>query len=196
MSGGLSDRGSKLLDIADADPAAASFTSERISETVAEDVERHDGEEDRDAWWDGRPDRAIDADLGVSQHATPARLIGTGADTEKAQCSLGQHCLGEQQRRLHDQRRSDVGQDVRPHDPGVGRASCPCPIDVQLFASREHLGSGEPGDDHRVHQSDRQHGLGQPVPRPVMIAMAITTAGTATTVSTSRITMRSTQPRK
>ena len=38
--------------------------------------------------------------------------------------------------------------------------------------------------------------LVSPVPRPVMMAIAITTAGTATTISTNRIPIRSAQPRK
>ena len=86
---------------------------ERVAQAVAEQIERQHHEEDRKARPDRHPRRLGQEALRRVEHAAPGRRGRLLAEAEERQRGFGDDGGGDRQRRLHQQRRQDVRQDVR-----------------------------------------------------------------------------------
>ena len=83
------------------------------------------------------------------------------AEAEEGQAGLGDDRGGDGQRRLHDDRRQHVRQDVAQDDPAVGQADRPRALDVVLGLHRQHLAAGQADEDRHRREADRDHRIGQ-----------------------------------
>ena len=140
---------------------------ERVTQTVAHQVEGQHGHQDRQAREGHDPPGAQHEFAGIGQHRSPLGRRRLRAQAEKAQGGGVENGGGNAQRGLHDQRRRAVGQHLAEHQPqGAGAAD----------AGRRHIVLGHFGDhrgardanvvrqdhdrhrEHRVHQAGAQDG--------------------------------------
>ena len=120
-----------------AGPIATSPRVERASrKAVAEQVEGQHQQEDREPRPDRHPRRLVDVVLRGVEHAAPARRRRLLAQSEERQAGLGDDRRGDRERRLHDQRRDDVGEDVAQRDAQVRVAERARGLDVVLGLRR------------------------------------------------------------
>src|ERR1700761_809329 len=136
-------------------PAASGIQG--IAESVAEQVEGHDGDEDRQARNDHehRVDRVKTVTHGVGQHSAPAWGGRDEADAQIVQRRLEQDVRGDEQRRVDQDRRDQIGQQLAQQN--VRRAGTHTAGRVDEFALAQgqdlpahdpaHIGPGEKADD-------------------------------------------------
>src|ERR1700761_1518463 len=136
-------------------PAASGIQG--IAESVAEQVEGHDRDEDGQARNDHehRVDRVEPVTHGVGQHSAPAWGGRDEADAQVVQRRLEQDVRGDEQRRVDQDRRDQVGQQLA--EQNVRRAGTHTAGRVDEFALAQgqdlpahdpaHIGPGEKADD-------------------------------------------------
>src|SRR5262245_60063925 len=95
---------------------------EGVAQAVPGQVEAEDSDHERDAWVDRDPGRKLHVAAAGAEHCPPGWHRRLGAEPEEAKRRLGQDRGRERKRRLDDQRRGDVRQDVAPDDPPIARA--------------------------------------------------------------------------
>ena len=103
---------------------------------------------------------------GVGDHLAPARGRRPDPDAEERERRLEQDVGRDQQARVDDQRRHQVGQDLPEQDPRVRRAQRARRLDELLLAQRQHLPARDPRDvgeasDHDDEDDRRRARLDQ-----------------------------------
>ena len=149
----------------------AQLRIERAIEPVAEQVEGGDEQQQRQAGEERHPWREAQLALALEDHAPPAHRVLI-AEAEEAQARLGEDREAHQDRRVGDDRRQPVGDDVAREGAqmrGAGRARG---LDIDTRLQAQHLcphdsGRARPGGerdrDHRVfdaraeQRDDQQH---------------------------------------
>src|ERR1043166_9537083 len=138
---------------------------ERVAQAVAEEVERHDREEDRAAGCEEHPGERRQHALAARgvQHVAPARGRGLHADAEEAQEHLTQDVARDRHGRGHDRERHRVRQDVAHDDPQARRPERLGREHVLRLPERQHHATDDPGEarpaDERQDRDDREVGL-------------------------------------
>src|SRR4030095_12230229 len=89
---------------------------EQVAKAVAHHLERDRGQYDRDAGKNHDPQCLMRELLAARDHRAPRWQIRRHADTEEGQAGFGQHGIREDERRLHEDWRCDVLQDMDEHD--------------------------------------------------------------------------------
>src|SRR5215213_5256199 len=125
---------------------------ESFADTVTEEVEAEDGEEDGHAGEESHPPRRRQVGLGLIEHRAPARLSGLGPEPQVRQGGFGDDGVAHRERRLHQERRQRVRQDVPDHYPEVARADGARRLYVVQAADGEHLRARDP--DESRHEPD------------------------------------------
>src|SRR5436190_5200462 len=120
---------------------------ERVAETVAEQVERQRGREDREPRPEHQPRLSQVVLRPGREQVPPTGNVLVDAEPEKREARLQQDVLRNRQGRVDDDRRDEVRDDVRTHDPAVAGADHPRSLDELLLSQREHLG---PHDSCRI----------------------------------------------
>src|SRR5919197_2599495 len=128
---------------------------EGVADPVAEQVERENGEQERGAGESEEPPGGVEDRRRLRDHLAPARLRRIDADTEKRECRLEQDVLRDHERRVDDDRRDEVRQDLAEEDPAVGRASRARRLDELLLAQPQDLTADDPPDVRPVDDDDR-----------------------------------------
>src|SRR5262249_30338365 len=82
---------------------------ESVPEPVPEQVDRDDRREDRQAWKSHHPRRSLKEFPGGAEHGPPFGRRGLRTEAEKAEGRGLQECIGNTERRLHDERGKAVG---------------------------------------------------------------------------------------
>ena len=95
---------------------------ERVAQPLAEQVERDDREQDRDARREHQPRRGPVVRAALVQHAAPRRRRRRRAEPEIRQHRLGEQVLREPERGHDDHDAEDVRQQVPHDDPPRARA--------------------------------------------------------------------------
>src|SRR5215208_8332043 len=129
----------KVAAILKASPLVVGPGIEGLADAVAEEVEAEDGEEDRHPREEGHPPGRREVGLGLEEHRAPARLPGLRSEAEVRQGSLGDYGVAHRERRLYQQRRQGVRQDVVGHDPDVASADGPGSLHVVEAPDGESL---------------------------------------------------------
>src|SRR5215208_3432147 len=130
---------------------------ESFADTVTEEVEAENGEEDRHAREESHPPRRRQVGLGLIEHRAPARLPGLGPEPQVRQGGLGDDGVAHRERRLHQERRQRVWQNVPDHYPEVARTDVPGCFYVVQAANGEDLGTRDPHERRREPDADRDH---------------------------------------
>src|SRR6476660_7038034 len=89
---------------------------EHASQPITHQIDGQDGQAEQQARTQDQPGRDLEERAALGHDVPPARHLRWRAGAEKAQDRLDQHRCGANVRRLHDQRRKGVGQDVLAHD--------------------------------------------------------------------------------
>src|SRR6185437_4088231 len=84
----------------------------RVAQAVAGDLQRQHAERNRDARKENDPVGIADILAAFVDHRTPGWGRGIDANAEERQTRFRQHGVGKNERRLYDDRRGDVAQDV------------------------------------------------------------------------------------
>ncbi|PIT04739.1 hypothetical protein TSA1_31300 [Bradyrhizobium nitroreducens] len=98
------------------------------------------------------------------EHAAPGRRRRLLAEAKEREGRLGDDGGGDRQRRLHQQRRQDVGQDVRERDPPGRVAECARGLDIVLGLHDQHLATGQADEDRGCRDADCDHGVAEARP--------------------------------
>ena len=101
------------------------------------------------------PPGPADEAARIGEDEPPGRGVRADAEAQERQHRLRQDRVRNADRRQHDHRRCDVGQDVAPHDPPVGATHGAGGGDVLLLLDREGHASGDPREIVQVGQRDR-----------------------------------------
>ena len=141
---------------------------ERVLQSVADEVEREHGQHEGRAREDHVPPGSLEVGRGVGDHLAPARGRRLDADPEERQGGLEEDVLGQDERRVDDDRGHEVGEDLAEDDAPVRRAERARGLDELLLAQRQHLPADDPrhvGErGQRDHEDDHgQAGLDEPV---------------------------------
>src|SRR5207247_2091629 len=110
---------------------------ERVPETVAEDVQRQYGQDDRDPGYERQPGRGHDPILTLRDQDPPGGVRRLDASAEERQPGLREDVGRDDQREEDERRRGDVREQLEEHDanrPGPEPASR---LDELLLAQRE-----------------------------------------------------------
>src|SRR5215212_3381342 len=131
---------------------------ERVAEAVAEDVEREDGEHDREAGRERQPRRRGDPLLPRRDQRPPRRVRRLHAGAEERESGLGEDVVRDDQREEHEHARRDVREDLGEHDPRCARALSDRGLYELLLAQREDLAAKRPADvrDQDVRDHERR----------------------------------------
>src|SRR5919198_1840820 len=89
---------------------------ERVADAVAEEVEGENGEDERRPGEDEVPPGGAEDRLGRGDHLAPARLRRVDADAEVGERRFEQDVLWDHERRVDDDRRHEVRQDLAHED--------------------------------------------------------------------------------
>src|SRR6478752_10393997 len=116
---------------------------EGVLQTVADQVERQDGQQEGEARESHEPPGGVEDAGGVGDHRPPARGGWLDADAQERQRCLEQDVRRDQQRRVDDDRRDQVGKDVLEQDARVGGAEREGGLDVLLLADRQDLAADD-----------------------------------------------------
>ena len=104
--------------------AAASRRERSVDHGVTDEVEREDGEHDREPARDQLPRRDRQILRGLEDHRSPRRSGRRGPETEKAQAGDREDPDAEPERQLDDHRAQDVRQHMPGHDARGRNALC------------------------------------------------------------------------
>ena len=107
-----------------------------------------------------QPDRLVRELLAAGDHRAPGRQRGRNADAEKRQARLGEHGVGEDEGRLHQDRRRDVLQDVDEQDAPRRNAQRARGLDEQQLAHDQRGGAHHAGHARRVDDRQREDHVG------------------------------------
>src|SRR3546814_9915111 len=130
---------------------------EGIAQTVAKEIEAEHDKEDRRAGPPGHPGRLGEEVLRYVQHGAPARRRRLLAEAEEGERRLQDDGGGDGERRLHQHRRENVGQDVAQDDGEVGDADGARAFHIVLRLHAEHLASGEADEDRHCRKRSEEH---------------------------------------
>src|SRR5213593_2128263 len=89
---------------------------ERVADPVPEQVERQHGEQERGAGEREEPPRAVEDRRRLRDHLAPARLRRVDADAEERERRLEQDVLRDDERRVDDDRRHEIRQQLAEQD--------------------------------------------------------------------------------
>src|SRR5215216_5743152 len=112
---------------------------ERVLQPVADEVEGEHGEEQREAGEEHEPPGVGEQLAGLGDHRAPRRRAAGDADAEERERRLEQDVGRDQQRRVDDQRREEVGENLPRDDPRVRRAQRACGLDELLLTQGQDL---------------------------------------------------------
>src|SRR5918992_1205433 len=101
-----------------------------LADAVAEEVEAEDREEDSHPGEERHPPGRGQVGLGLKEHRTPTRLPRLGPEPEVREGGLGDYRVAHRERRLDQERRQRVREDVMDHYPQVAGADGPRRLDV------------------------------------------------------------------
>jgi hypothetical protein len=126
-----------------------------IAQAVAEKVATHEDHRQQHGRYKKRPGRAFHvADAGVDECSQRSlRLLHT--EPEKAQEGLDENCLGNRERRVHDDDAEEVRRDVTHDDAPRADARQPRRGDELAFAQAERLSAHDARHVQPVHGTDR-----------------------------------------
>src|SRR4029078_704658 len=94
---------------------------ERVTQAVAEEVERDRREENGEAREDQDPDVGLVDRRRLRQQVAPARRRRLDAQSEEREAGLGEDVRRNEDGRVDDDRRDEVRKEVRAHDSPVAR---------------------------------------------------------------------------
>src|ERR671930_104039 len=152
---------------------------EGVADPVAEQVERENGEQERGAGEGEEPPGAAEDRGRLRDHLAPARLRRIDADAEKRERRLEQDVLRDHQRRVDDDRRDEVRQDLAEQDRSIARAGSSGCLDELLLAQGEDLTADDAADVGPVDDDDRDDDGGEPgLHRPARAAVSERAGGT------------------
>src|SRR5881296_842284 len=130
---------------------------EEVAQPVAQEVETEHGEGDRAAGKDGEQWVQGKKVLRLLQHEPPRGIGGLRAEPEVGEGRFGQDRYGKARRRLDDERRERVRQDVPGDETAVASAQGPRGDDELPLAELEKAGARQPGEGRREGDADRDH---------------------------------------
>src|SRR6266849_8488071 len=94
---------------------------ERVSEGISDEVDGHDGHEERGARKQGQPVARVHVLPALGQHAAPGRDGDGHAETEERQPGLGENRAGDAEGGHDHEGGAHIGQDVAEHNAGNGK---------------------------------------------------------------------------
>src|SRR5438552_578417 len=128
---------------------------EEVAQPVAQEVETEHGEGDRAAGKDGEQWVQGKKVLRLLQHEPPRGIGGLRAEPEVGEGRFGQDRYGKARRRLDDERRERVRQDVPGDETAVASAQRPRGDDELPLAELEKAGARQPGEGRREGGAER-----------------------------------------
>ena len=137
------------------------FGIERVAQAVAGQVDRDDGDQDREAGQRDDPGIGADEFAGIGEHRAPFRRRRLRAEAEKAEARRLQDGVGDAERGLHDQRREAIGQHGREHQPDRPDAGDARGGDVILGEFAERRGAHQPDIAREIDDRDRDDRVGE-----------------------------------
>src|SRR5919201_880394 len=123
---------------------------ERVANAVAKEVEGQNGEDERCPGEDEVPPGGAEDRRCLGNHLAPARLGRVDADAEVRERRLQQDVLRDDERRVDDDRRDEVGQDLAEEDRAVGGPRRTRRLDELLLADGEDLAAAIPSASNRT----------------------------------------------
>src|SRR6202167_5612714 len=131
------------------------FRIERVAQSVAKQVETQNAERDRNARIERESGGVVEDVLGVGEHLAPRGLRRLRAEAEIRERRLGENGDRELNRRLHDQRGRNVGQDMIDGDRD--RSTPRSASGERVFTRKNAIGGGarKLRDDRHVVDADR-----------------------------------------
>src|SRR5919108_3347099 len=134
---------------------------ERVADAVSEEVEGEHGEDERRPREGEVPPGGVEDRGGLGDHLAPARLGRVDADAEVGEGRLQQDVLRDDERRVDDDRRDEVGEDLAEEDRPVAGAARARRLQELLLAQREHLAADDAADVRPVDDDDRHDHRGE-----------------------------------
>ena len=98
--------------------------------------------------------------LAARDHRAPRRQLGRNADAEERQARFGEHRVGEDERRLHQDRRGDVVEDMDEHDSPRRDAQRARGLDEQELAHDQRRRPHDARHARRVDDRQREDHVG------------------------------------
>src|SRR5437868_3702033 len=135
-------------------PACRRPWIECVADSVPEQVEREHRQEQRASREREVPPRGVVDGRCLGQHLPPARPGRRDADSEERQRCFEQDVLRNDQRRVDDDRRDEVGEKLAEDDGAAARAARPRGLDELLLAQRENLAADDAADVRPVDDDD------------------------------------------
>ena len=127
---------------------------ERVTDPVAEHVEREHRERDRKAGRERNRRAGADQLVSVLDDRPPARVRRLNADRQERERRLGEHRDRHDEGEEDDHRRGDVREDVLAEQPRPRRAEADRRLDELAPAQRQHLAAHRPRDVRDVDDAD------------------------------------------
>src|SRR5438552_2475203 len=128
---------------------------EEVAQPVAQEVETEHGEGDRATGEDGEQWVQGKKVLRLLQHEPPRGIGGLRAEPEVGEGRFGQDRYRKARRRLDDERRERVRQDVPGDETAVASAQRPRGDDELPLAELEKAGARQPGEGRREGGAER-----------------------------------------
>ena len=138
---------------------------EGVSERVAEQVDPHDGHEQGRAGEEREPVARVHELPTFRQHAPPGGDREGHAEPEEGEPGLGQDGARHAERRHHDERGADVGQDVAPDDRRERDPEGARGVHERLLPGGQGLGAHDPGVGDPVAEADHQNDVADARPQ-------------------------------
>src|SRR5262245_43753772 len=141
---------------------AAQLRVERLAHRVADEVERHHDEDDRDPGREGEVRRGLQVADHAGQHRPPLRGREVRRpEPEEPETGRVDDRGAQGERCGDDHRRDGVREDLVPQDPRVRDADRPRGVDVLALPLAEDRPAHQPREDRDVDDPDREHHLEQ-----------------------------------
>src|SRR5438034_775346 len=141
-----------------AKPPSESAHVERLAQPVADEVDGEDGQREEEAGEQDDPERELHVRLALGHDVAPRRDVGRRAGAEERQVRLEQDGRGADVGRLHDERRSQRGQDVEHQDSRRAGAERARAVDRPRVDVAAEVVGAEPVSGHGAREAlDRPH---------------------------------------
>ena len=136
---------------------------ECVSKAVAEQVEGEHGDQQEEPWEQPEPPDDVEVLERVADHAPPGGRVVGHAEPQEGEVRLEEDVGRDQERRVDDDRRDQVREDLPEHDPQVARTERARGLHELALAQRQRVAAYEPGDvgpgeerdDHDHHAEAR-----------------------------------------